>query len=131
MAHYTRFEIYLPLTYTKIEVDPNSGEELSSRCSLDEALVREFVEEAVKRYGGLTQVNPLASPAFKGFWRSNKDRRRIEIDFLTYLFGLVRIEDAEKARRFFEKWKREFEKEENQEVVLVVHYPVQTIGVFL
>jgi hypothetical protein len=129
MAHYTRFEIYLPITYIRLEVDPESGGQLVTHHSLDEKLVRDFIEEAVRKYGGLTQANPLAPPLYKGLWRS-KGRNRIEIDFLTYLFGLVQIDESDKARRFFEKWKRDFEREENQELVLVIHYPVQTIGDF-
>jgi hypothetical protein len=129
MAHYTRFEIYLPITYAKLQADPDSGEQVLIRHSLDETLVGKFIEESVKEYGGMTQGNPVAPPLYKGWWRNN-DGKKIEIDFLTYLFGLVRIEESEKAQRFFEKWKKEFEKEENQEIVLVVYYPVQTIGDF-
>jgi hypothetical protein len=130
MAHYTRFEIYLPVVYRVNETDSHSGKERSVVCSLDDALVRRFIDEAKKKYQGITQVNPLAPALYKGWWQP-KGKKKFVIDFLTYLFGLVRIDETEEALTFFSKWKSEFETQENQDVILLLYFPVQTIGDFL
>jgi len=54
----------------------------------------------------------------------------IMTDFLTLLFGLVRVYEAEGAILHFEKWKKKLEEHLEQEVILVIHWPVQTIGDF-
>ena len=138
MAHHTRFEIFIPIAFRKTQRDPQTGEPLlhpvtgdvqKEKKSLDESLLREFINETCAKYEGLTQANPLAPALYKGWWQKDP-KEAIEIDYLTFLFGLVRIDQSDEALTFFTTWKRRFEKELEQNVVLVVYFPVQTIGDF-
>src|SRR5213080_5122185 len=129
MAHYVRFEIYIPLTYTVLERDPRTKRAHRVNHSIDEDLVEDFVKEACGKYRGMTQLNPL-SPGLKGWWKSEPSSA-VEVDFLTFLFGLVRIDQFDDATRFFGAWKQRFEQAERQEVVLLIFYSVQTLGDFL
>jgi hypothetical protein len=129
MAQYTRFEIYIPVVYTIMEQDARSGQKQPVVHALDDRLLREFIEEAMSEYSGLTQANPLAPALFKGWWRPGEGRN-VSVDYLTYLFGLVRIDKSENAKEFFEEWSRKFAAAEQQDVILLIYYPVQTIGDF-
>jgi len=73
MAQYTRFEIYIPVVYTSIETT-ESGDKQPVIHSLDDGLLRLFIEEATAKYHGITQANPLAPPLYKGWWRPNERR---------------------------------------------------------
>ena len=127
MAHYVRFEIYVPVIYTEMvsikDTDEQSQEE-EVRKSLDPDLVWDFINETIDRFGGITQANPVGPVPYRGFWRSTK----IVIDRLTYLFGLVAIDQEDEAVEHFSQWKKSFEESTNQDVVLVFYYPVQVIG---
>ncbi len=126
MAHYIRFEIYIPVLYT------TKRDGRDEKHALDESLLDEFIEDITTRFGGFTQANPLAPTLYEGWWvKDPTERPTIIIDHLTYLFGLVAIDQGNKARRLFTDWKNHFEKAMSQDVVLVVYYPVQTIGDFL
>jgi|SRR3989338_4821413 len=129
MAQYTRFEIYIPLVYKTLEPDPSTGKERQVVHTLSEEHLRQFVNETSKKYGGITQANPIDPALFKGWWKSEA-KGRIEADYLTYLFGLVRIDQSDEAVRFFGKWKQRFESIAHQEVLLIIYHPVQTIGDF-
>jgi hypothetical protein len=129
MAQYTRFEIYIPVVYSIREADQYSGTERSVKHSLDSELVQTFIEEMTGRFHGVTQSNPLAPAPYKGWWQS-KAGRKIDVDFLTLLFGLARIDESEEAQRLFGRWKAKFESTLHQDVILVLFYPVQTIGDF-
>lgn len=129
MAHYVRFEIYLPVAFTTLERDPTTGKESRVVRMLDPRLIARFIAEARRNYKGITQANPLATAAFKGWWQPDPDQP-VTVDYLTYLFGLVRVDQADDAETFFNAWKSEFEKEAGQKVVLLLFYPVQTIGDF-
>jgi hypothetical protein len=128
MAQYVRFEIYIPVVYTIRKRGLNGG--TPTRHALDDALLREFISAAIDRYHGLTQANPLAPALYKGWWRP-KPGASIDIDYLTYLFGLVRIDESDEARTFFAEWKERFEASMEQDVILLIFYPVQTVGDFL
>jgi len=52
------------------------------------------------------------------------------IDYLVHVFGLVRIDEGDEAVKFFATWKARIEGVENQKYVLVIFYPVQTVGDF-
>lgn len=129
MAQYIRFEIYIPVVCTTRERDSRSGLELIKKHALDDIVLRQFIEEAIHTYEGLTQANPLAQALYKGWWRS-RENAAIEVDYLTYLFGLIRIDQAAEAMAFFSEWKQRFEEETYQKVILLLYYPVQTIGDF-
>jgi hypothetical protein len=56
---------------------------------------------------------------YKGWWKDPK-KKIIEIDYLTFLFGLVHIDQSsDEALMFFNGWKQRFETELEQDVVLV------------
>src|SRR5712692_9008145 len=138
MAHYTRFEIFLPVVYHKKKRDPQTGEimrdpltgdEQKERKALEDVSLRQFVNEACAKYKGLTQANPIDPSLYKGWWQEHPNKG-IEIDNLTFLFGLVRIDQSDEALTFFSTWKQRFEAELEQKIVLVVYFPVQTIGEF-
>jgi hypothetical protein len=129
MAHWIRFEIYVPVTYTVTEVDPERGAERRVRRGLDDQLLRKFVSETIGRYRGMTQANPLSTALYKGWWQSGP-KTPIDVDYLTYLFGLVAIDQSDEATKFFSSWKERFEKEAHQQVILLIYYPVQTVGDF-
>lgn len=121
MASYTRFEIYLPVVYTS----KKDGEV----HSLPEDLVGRFINESVGRYRGISRANPVAAAPLKGWWQENPNSPA-SVDYITYLFGLVRIDQTDDATRFFESWQETFERDIDQQVVLIIYYPVHTIGDF-
>lgn len=129
MAHYTRFEVYIPIVYTITEVDPQTKKKQSRIQALPDGLLLEFVEAATKRFGGITQADPMGPAPFKGWWQK-KNQKTIVIDRLTYVFGLVKIHESEKARAFFNEWKEKLELSLQQQQILVMYFPVQTIGDF-
>lgn len=119
MAHYYRFEIYIPVSY---KVDETIH-------AVNEFQIMRFIKETCAKYKGMTQANPMAPPLFKGWWKE-KQGKPVTIDHLTFLFGLVRVDQGSQAVTFFERWKRRLEGTEHQDVILLMHYPVQTIGDF-
>lgn len=129
MAQYTRFEIYLPVVYRIYEQVHQSARKRWVVHALRDELLREFIEATKRQYKGVTQANPLAPALFKGWWQSNP-KRSVQIDYLTYVFGMVRIDESEEAKSFFTEWKQKFELNTDQELILLVYYPVQTIGDF-
>ncbi len=66
-----------------------------------------------------------STPPYKGWWVS---KGITNIDFLVYIFTLVKLEDENKAKKFFEDWKKRLEKALNQEVILICFYPIQILG---
>ena|SRR5229473_2062988 len=130
MAHYTRFEIYIPVVYKVEKQDPNTGKKRKVVHALKDELVQDFIDATKNKYKGITQANPLAPALFKGWWQS-KFNRTAEIDYLTYLFGLIKIHEADEALEFFTEWKQKFESSLVQDEILVIYFPVQTIGDFL
>jgi hypothetical protein len=126
MAQYTRFEIYIPVAYTTTELDPQTGKTRKVVHSLDDELVRGFIEATIKKFDGITQANPLAPAAFKGWWQG-KSEGTITVDYLTYLFGLIKVDDSDEARQFFREWQLKFKSATYQLEILLIYYPVQTI----
>ena len=129
MAHYVRFEIYIPVVYTAQERDPTTKGPNDIVHALDEKLVASFIRDTYTKYHGVTQANPIAPPLYKGWWKA-KLGRPVDVDHLTFLFGLVRVDQGAKALEFFQKWKRRIEGVEHQNVILLMYYPVQTVGDF-
>ena len=58
MAHYNRFEIYLPVRYRIITTDPGTEERSETARSLNPDQVDHFLREAVVRFGGATRSSP-------------------------------------------------------------------------
>jgi len=52
----------------------------------------------------------------------------VEIDELTLVMVLVPSRDQQKALRDFTRWKRQLEQRYNQQIILVMFYPVQILG---
>ncbi len=129
MAQYTRFEIYIPTVYTITQENSRTGAKSRSVHALPDPLLREFIDSTRAQYEGVTQANPLAPALFKGWWQK-KSSKTVVIDHLTYLFGLAKIHESDKALEFFTQWKERFEEALEQEYVLVLYFPVQTIGDF-
>jgi hypothetical protein len=126
MAHYNRFEIYLPIRYRILRMDSVTGEQSESVRSLNSDQVDRFLREAVHRFGGATRAHPMGHPPYHGMWTDNE--QEIVVDDITYLFVLVSADQFQDAITFFDGWRREFATGLNQDVVLITHWPVQTIG---
>ena len=116
MAHYVKFEIYLPTKFKD-----SSG----SEKSVSDQEIEDFCEKIRNDFGGYTESNPVSTPPYKGWWVS-KDV--IYIDYLISIFTLVELEDESNAKKFFEDWKRMLEKRLNQEFILISFYPIQILG---
>lgn len=128
MAHYIRFEVYLPTSY-KIESQTAGARKRYEIHALSPALLLEFLESTRGMLEGITEANPMGPAPFKGWWQK-KNRKTILIDRLTYVFGLAKDYEAEKALDFFTAWKEKLELDLSQQEILVLYYPVQTIGDF-
>ena len=126
MAHYNRFEIYLPIRYRILRTDSVTGEQSESVRSLNSDQVDRFLREAVVRFGGATRAHPMGHPPYHGMWADNE--QEIVVDDITYLFVLVSADQFQDAITFFDGWRREFATGLNQDVILITHWPVQTIG---
>ena len=129
MAYYTRFEIYIPIVYQLTDEDPQTGKRRSEVHALPAELLREFIDATRKRFEGITQANPLGLAPFKGWWQK-KNTKTIVIDHLTYVFGLAKIHESDEAKTFFTDWKERLEFSLQQQEILVIYFPVQTIGDF-
>src|SRR5712691_3256571 len=99
MAQYTRFEIYIPVVYHTRESDPG-GQEFRRVHAIDPILLSRFVQETTETYGGFIQANPLLPVLYKGWWYQDS-QKKLYVDHLTYLFGLVRIDQTDDAAAFF------------------------------
>jgi hypothetical protein len=126
MAHYNRFEIYLPVRYRILRTDSVTGEQSASVRSLNSDQGDRFLREAVHHFGGATRAHPMGHPPYHGMWTDNE--QEIVVDDITYLFVLVSADQFQDAITFFDGWRREFATGLNQDVVLITHWPVQTIG---
>jgi len=60
MAHYVRFEVYIPVVYTNTEYDPETEQRHKKTHGLDEDPVADFIREICRKYHGVTQANPIA-----------------------------------------------------------------------
>jgi hypothetical protein len=129
MAHYVRFEIYIPVVYVAFEVSSPTSPPRRVRHAMDELLISDFIAETIAKYKGVTQSHPTSPTPYKGWWKERADSP-VDVDHLTYLFGLVRVDEDDEARKFFTSWKTRIEGAESQKYVLVIFYPVQTIGEF-
>lgn len=129
MAHYVRFEIYIPVVYVTFEVDSHTTQRQRVTHAIDELLISEFIAETILRFKGVTQSHPTSPTPYKGWWKESESSQP-DIDHLTFLFGLVRVDEGDSAQEFFSAWKMRIEGAENQKYVLVIFYPVQTIGEF-
>jgi hypothetical protein len=121
IAHFVRFEIFIPLLYV-------SKRDNITRA-LDTSILQEFITDITGRYHGITEAHPASPALYKGWWRKTDTSPAI-IDHLTYLFGLIRLDQSEDAVPVFQEWKEFLEKSLEQDVILMLFYPVQTIGNF-
>lgn len=116
MAHYVRFDIYLPTRFK---------DSTGTEKTISDQEIEDFCENIRNRFGGYTESNPVATPPFRGWWIS-KDI--VYIDYLISIFTLVKLEDQDKAKGFFEDWKQTLEGRLNQEFILISYYPLQILG---
>lgn len=121
MAEYTRFAFLLPTFYR------TEGADGPVIHQVDAALIQRFFNATVARFRGLSDSGSEVGPLYAGYWRETM-AADMEIDELTYAFCLVKRSDTERALRFFAGWKRRIEEGLHQEIILVLHSPVQTIG---
>src|SRR6476619_1994079 len=126
MAHFSRFEIYLPVRYRIVTTDPVTGKQTETVRGPNPDQVDRFLREAITRFGGATRAHPMGHPPYHGMWADSE--REIVVDDITYLFVLVSADQFHDAVGFFDGWRREFATGLNQDVVLITHWPVQTIG---
>lgn len=130
MAEYTRFEAYIPTYYTTSENDSQSGEPVEAVHMVDPRMIRRFVDDTLTVYQGITQSNPAATAPFKGWWQPRAGAP-VTVDHLIYVFGLVTMTQFDEALEHFATWKRTLEEAIHQDIILIMYYPVQTIGDFL
>jgi hypothetical protein len=121
VADYIRFELLLLAFY---HVDEPDG---PVYYQIDARLIQRFFNATIACYRGLSDPGSQVGPLFTGYWQEVAGAA-IEVDELTYAFCLVKASDAAGAMRFFTGWKRCLEKGLHQEIVLILHAPVQTIG---
>lgn len=129
MAQYTRFEVYVPVVYTTLERDPDSGDEVETKHSTPDALLDRLVNETLDKYRGITEFSRINAAPYKGWWQK-KSGAPISVDYLTFFVCLVEVDQTSEAVSYFNKWKAELERDIHQHVILVLYYPVQTIGDF-
>ena len=79
MAHYVKFEVYLP---TKFKDSTGSEKNVSDQE------IEDFCEKIRNEFGGYTESNPVSTPPYKGWWVS-KDV--IYIDYLLISFYPIQI----------------------------------------
>lgn len=125
MAHCVRFELYVPSFYTTGELNPQTGGPVI--YSLDPEILAKFISATMLKFKGITEYNPIGPPLFKGWWLPKVDSP-IDILFLDYLFGLVRLDQLDEATTHFTTWKEILEQATHQDIILVVYYAVRTIG---
>lgn len=130
MAEYTRFEIYLPVHYTILEITSETGQERERRYALGAAILNPFLQALQRKYHGVTQANPVAPAMYRGYWQEHAGAE-VDIDHLTYVFVLVAIDETADAMMFFATWKQRLEQRLNQVVILITYSTVHTIGDFL
>jgi hypothetical protein len=140
LAEYLRFEVYIPRSYTERGVDED-GQPYEKRRYVDQEKLRRFLAATRRKFNGLTQANPYAPAALKGWWipsekaepRTKQKRVDVVIDFLEYVYCLVPLyQDKEKqGLRHFTQWKKILEEDLGQDYVLVMYSSIQTIGDYI
>jgi len=128
MAHYIRFEVYIPTTY-RVATQTEGKKKRYETHALSPSLLLEFVDATRRTLEGITEANPMGPTPFKGWWQK-RNRKTIVIDRLTYVFGLAKEHESEKALDFFTEWKAKLETGLAQQEILVMFFPVRTIGDF-
>lgn len=130
MAEYTRFEVYIPVHYTIEEKDRNGERSRPVTHALDLESIEDFIRGTYQRFRGVTIANPHAPVPLKGYWNPRSSPSRVTVDYMTYIFTLVPIHESDLAMDHFIKWKSRLEKNLNQDLILIISYPVHSIGDF-
>lgn len=112
MAHYIRYEIYIPTRYR----DANGN-----LISIETEDTTDFLESIAQKYGGFTQSNPVSAPPLRGFWEG-------ETEEMNFVMVLVPSSLFDTSLAEFTSWKEELEDRYNQKFILVMYNPVQIIG---
>lgn len=129
MASYTRFELYLPLIYrTRTPAQSPGSPSQEQRHALEHRDVRRFLLETRRRFRGVTQANPTAPAMYKGWWQPEEVLKTVEVDHLTMFFVLAPLDRSDEAIAFLRRWKKTFEKNLHQDIVLIVHYDIHVLG---
>lgn len=129
-SEYIRFEVYVPTQYRVETTDPSSGQISEEIHALDSTVLRSFLNATMRAYGGVTQSNPVSAAPYKGWWRA-RPGSPVFIDYLTYVFGLARMDQQDLAISHFDTWKTKLEQTLHQHIILIVFSPVRVIGDFL
>src|SRR5438128_2049604 len=124
MAEFVRFEVYVPVYYTVIEPDPVNGAPRPVTHQVAARTIKRFVDATLRRFQGITRSNPAAAAPYMGWWKPTVHSEPV-VDHLIFLFGLVPVHRLQEAVAHFTTWKRTLERATNQEVILVIYYPVQ------
>jgi hypothetical protein len=90
-------------------------------------LMANFLNETLAKYNGTTQATPGTVPLYEGIWRKTKEAN-VSIDNLTYLFGIIQISELKEATEYFTDWKKKLQGNSPQDLVLIIYFPVKTIG---
>lgn len=125
MSECVRFEVYVPLYYRILLLDPETQQTREETRSTDQDEIQAFVDDTLAKFHGATQSNPLAPAPYRGLWRA---KGIVDVDFLAYMFGLVKLERADEALQHFETWKQRMEKDLNQDLILVIYQSVHILG---
>lgn len=129
MADYVRFDIYLPVVYTVEATNKATGRVEYKKRGLSSRQIGRFINECTQRYRGITQSHPDSPVPYKGWWREDATSPS-EIDHVTYLFLLVRIDQVEEVKEFLLEWRKKLARSTKQSVILVTYYPLKAIGQF-
>lgn len=90
MAHYIKYEIFLPVEY----IDKQTGE----KRYLEYSSLRQLSSEVVEKYGGYTETNPTMAPLYRGYYASGGE---IEVDLLITSMVLVPASQFEESLIYF------------------------------
>lgn len=122
------FNMYVPQRYT-VTTKNVDGTTSSQAHTTSLVLLREFSQSTVKKFQGLTQSNPYATPPLLGVWREDSESEA-STDLLVYFNCIVPAEEAETAREHFIYWKGRLEEELHQTIILLYSQSITTFGLF-
>ncbi len=119
-----------------MEYEPQSGRMVLIHHQTSDELINQFREDTCNKFEGISQSNPNSGALYKGWWRPKEIKYNQEIDpqvyidYSTVLFGLVKIFQTDEAISHFTQWKKIFENDLHQAMILVIFFPVNVIGDF-
>lgn len=112
MAHYIRYEIYIPTRYQDSK---------GKLISIETKDITGLLKAIAQKYSGFTQSNPVSAPPLRGFWEG-------ETEEMNFVMVLVPSSSFDTSLAEFTGWKEELEGRYNQKFILVMYNPIQIVG---